>query len=74
MPKNTNSKEANSNEIYVISQEPWPEQGIYNYSKIEDGDWGYLTLYSDGKFVFSKTSAPSETEILQRWGFYFSNS
>ena len=57
----------------VISREPWPAQSIHRYRSIDDGDWGYLIVYSDGRFYFDDKVHPSRSEILQRWSHYLSD-
>lgn len=56
--------------LAVVSREPWPAQSIYHYRKIDDGDWGYLVVYADGRFQFDSFSSPSREEILARWSSY----
>lgn len=48
----------------VASKEPWPKYGIDQYSKIQDGPWGYLILKGDGEFMFDGSIHPSEKEIM----------
>lgn len=55
----------------VAFKEPWPKYGIDQYSKIEDGPWGYLILKDDGEFIIDDSIHPSENEILSRWAYAF---
>jgi hypothetical protein len=49
----------------------WPATGIREESRVEDYDWGYLYIYSDGRLPeFQISETPSETEIRKRWGHY----
>lgn len=52
----------------IISEEPWPAEGIDNYNKIEDGEWGYLTYSEENGFQFDSSRKPPDDEILKRWG------
>lgn len=54
----------------VLSIEPWPERGIDNYRLIENGRWGWLTIFEDLEAEFTLDNPPSREEILQRWGPY----
>lgn len=55
----------------VASKEAWPAVSIDRYSRIEDGDWGYLIFYSDNSFEFDSTARPTNEEIMTRWGRRF---
>lgn len=55
----------------LTSKEPWPEQGIYSYSNIADGGWGYLYQFENGEFVFDSAVRPSDKKIMSRWSGYF---
>ena len=59
--------------LKVLSREPWPAQSIHRYHSIDDGDWGYLIVYTDGRFYFDDAVQPSRTEILQRWSHYLAD-
>lgn len=57
--------------VEIVSREPWPEQGIYNYRSIDDGEWGWLLFFSDNTYCFSRNDPPDRAQILARWGSYF---
>ena len=57
----------------ILSKEPWPAIGINHYRSIDDGPWGYLILYDDGKFEFDDSQQPSDKEIVERWSSYLTN-
>lgn len=49
----------------------WPATGIREESRVEDYDWGYLYIYSDGRLPeFLIEERPSEQEIRERWDHY----
>lgn len=54
----------------LITKEPWPQNGIYSYSTLSDGPWGYLYQFEGGEFVFDLAARPSDKAILLRWGGY----
>lgn len=54
----------------MISREAWPALAIEHYRRIDDGPWGYLVVYADGRFEFDAGSRPSREEILARWSSY----
>lgn len=58
----------------ILSKEAWPYSGIEKYTCIEDGDWGYLVHYRTKGLVFEPDERPTDEEILERWGSYFSAS
>jgi hypothetical protein len=68
--------EQNSNSIdaHIVESMPWPAKSIFDYTKIEDGDWGTLIQYSDGRFYFDQTNIPKKDAILKRWGNRFVNA
>ncbi len=55
----------------LVSREPWwakPPAPGQNESELE---WGYLEIYSDGRFHFDRTR-PSDEEIRNRHGCWIS--
>jgi hypothetical protein len=49
----------------LISKEPWWAEPPKPGQAESEVEWGYLELYSDGKFKFDRTT-PSQDEILER--------
>jgi hypothetical protein len=52
----------------IASVEAWPANPIDQYTAIDSGPWGYLTVCSNGETTFSQDSVPTRAEILERWG------
>lgn len=52
----------------IASIEAWPANPIDQYTTIDSGPWGYLTVFTNGETSFSQEKAPSRSEILERWG------
>ena len=50
---------------------PWPADSILNYSKISDGQWGYLIIFQDLTYYFDQLRIPTESEILEKWEHRF---
>lgn len=49
----------------------WPATGIREDSKLEEYDWGYLYVYTDGRLPeFRIEERPTEEEIRERWAYY----
>lgn len=49
----------------------WPATGIREDSKLEEYDWGYLYVYTDGRLPeFRIEERPTEEEIRERWTYY----
>ena len=49
----------------------WPATGIREDSKLEEYDWGYLYVYTDGRLPeFRIEERPTEGEIRERWAYY----
>jgi len=57
-------------EKQIVEKTAWPLHPIESYQS-EEGEWGYLILYSDNTFRFLKTEKPTSDEIKKRWDHYF---
>lgn len=57
--------------ITISEKTAWPKDPIEKYKKIEDGEWGYVVIYSDASHEFIDTERPTNEEIMARWGYLF---
>lgn len=54
----------------IIEKTAWPLHPIETYHN-EEGDWGYLIVYSDNTVQFLDAERPTSDEIKKRWNHYF---
>ncbi|MFT6904815.1 MAG: hypothetical protein ACJAS1_001469 [Oleiphilaceae bacterium] len=56
----------------TAKKEPWPKHSILDYTKISDGEWGYL-IVENGIYSFTQEEKPSDKEIMNRWSIYLTD-